>query len=85
METTSTQIRAEKNKGSRPTAEEMRLQHIEKKFADRTDRQLLEEQVYLLQVQNKYQESIKNNVQFFFWLTIVGLAIWAIISVVANS
>ena len=55
---------------------QLRTEFIERKFADKTDRQLLEEQTHLAQLRNENNESIKKNVQFFFWITIISMALW---------
>lgn len=64
---------------------QLRTEFIERKFADKTDRQLLEEQTHLAQLRNENNESIKKNVQFFFWITIISMALWLIVYVVAQS
>lgn len=64
--------RARKNQ---KTESQLRTESIERKFADKTDRQLLEEQTHLAQRRNEHTESIKMNVQFFFWITAISMVI----------
>ncbi|WP_396153706.1 hypothetical protein [Flavobacterium sp.] len=47
----------------------------EKELSELTDRQLQERIAYELIDTKKKTESIKNNVQFFFWLTLASIAI----------
>ncbi len=61
------------------TDAELRTEYLERKFKDKTDRQLLEEQIDMEETRSLHIKSIKNNVQFFFWLIVVGLIIWAIV------
>ena len=67
------------------TESQLRTEFLEKKFAGKTDRQLLEEQTHLAQLRNKDTESIKRNIQFFFWIAIVSMVLWFIINIVAES
>jgi hypothetical protein len=48
---------------------------IEKELSELTDRQL-QEKIALNLIESKHKtESIKNNVQFFFWATVFAVAI----------
>jgi hypothetical protein len=69
---TAKQLREEEEK-------QLRDEAIERKFASKSDRQLLEEQTHLAQLDNKNTKNIKNNVQFFFWLAILSIIVWIII------
>lgn len=67
------------------TEAQARTEFIEKKFLNKTDRQLLEEQVHLSLIQNEYLKSIKNNILFFFWITLLGLAIYFIAYIISEA
>ena len=63
-----------------PTTEQTeRAQFISNKYGEKTDRELLEEQTHLAQLTTNYNRSIKNNVQFFFWLTIIGIGLTCLV------
>ena len=69
------------NEKSKKTEELLEIERLEKFFEDKSDRNLAEEQVKLNRIRNKYLKSIKNNVQFFFWITLLGMIAWLIFSV----
>jgi len=52
-----------------------KFEFIHKELKDRSDRELEMTKVILLREKNKSLKSIANNVQFFFYLTIVSLVI----------
>lgn len=55
-----------------------RLEFI-RQIESETDRQLLERQTYYLASVEKSNQSIKKNVQFFYWLFAVGIILTLII------
>lgn len=67
------------------TESQLRTESIERIFAGKTDRQLLEEQTLLAQQQNELTKSIKKNVQFFFWMAILSIAVWIVVSFLADT
>jgi len=45
---------------------------------DKSDRELMEKQTLYLRMKQRDTERIKNNVVFFFWVSIVGLCLMAL-------
>lgn len=58
---------------------------LNKELNDRTDREIEISKVLLQRQTNKHLKSISNNVQFFFWLTIVSIAITVLAYIISES
>lgn len=52
---------------------------------ERTDRELEISKIYLQRESNKRLRSIDNNLKFFFWLTLLGIAVLIIAYIIMES
>ena len=67
------------------TVKDPRKEFFAKVYGKKTDRDLLEEQTHFAKLSSESNESIKKNMQFFFYLTLVSIGIFLISFVLENS
>ena len=64
------------------STDQLRTESIERKFTGKTDRNLLEEQTYLINTNSKNIASIQSMITFFVWLAGIGILAWFILTLI---